>query len=82
MRAQYQPPYPPVDEEEGRAISAVIDSVMGRSDVPQSELWPKIRLLPGTLKLYKEWHGADYIREKGFNTELADKEFGPGWLDE
>ena len=73
--------YPWSDEMEA-ALRALPDSIMGRSDVPESELWPKIPLLPAQLKRLKKEHGADYIRKMGFNTERADREFGPGWLDE
>ena len=75
--------YYPWSEEEEAAMLALPDSIKGRSDVPESELWPKIRvLLPASLKRLKEKYGADYIRKMGFNTERADREFGPGWLDE
>ena len=40
-----------------------------------------IKLDPGSLMATKILCGADYIREKGFNTEYADAEYGPGWLD-
>ena len=74
--------YPPATAEEREAVLALCDCIAGKSDVPETELWPKIRLVPGVLKVMKEDHGADYIREMGFNTELADQEYGPGWLDE
>ena len=41
----------------------------------------KIKGDPVTLRVLKERLGADHIRRMGFNTELADKEFGAGWLD-
>lgn len=34
-----------------------------------------------TLMALKECGYADYIRERGLNTELADAEYGAGWLD-
>ena len=40
-----------------------------------------IKLDPGNLMAMKKLYGADYIRKKGFNTEYADAEYGPGWLD-
>ena len=40
-----------------------------------------IKLAPSSLMAMKILCGADYIREKGFNTEYADAEYGPGWLD-
>ena len=38
--------------------------------------WPAWSLMSGKKVL-----GADYIRKKGYNTELADRKFGTGWLD-
>ena len=40
-----------------------------------------IKLVPGSLMAMKKLYGADFIRENGFNTEYADAEYGPGWLD-
>ena len=40
-----------------------------------------IKLAPSSLMAIKITCGADYIRENGFNTEYADAEYGPGWLD-
>ena len=40
-----------------------------------------IKLTPGSLMAMKITCGADFIRENGYNTEYADAEYGPGWLD-
>ena len=40
-----------------------------------------VKLAPSSLMAMKKTCGADYIRENGFNTEYADAEYGPGWLD-
>ena len=29
----------------------------------------------------KKLFGADFIRKRGYDTTLADKAYGPGWLD-
>ena len=29
----------------------------------------------------KKTFGADHVRKHGYNTEKADKVYGPGWLD-
>ncbi|MBR4877273.1 MAG: hypothetical protein IKU14_06150 [Rhodocyclaceae bacterium] len=34
-----------------------------------------------TLRFLKHRRGAEFIREMGFDTTLADQEFGEGWLD-
>ncbi|WP_175868766.1 hypothetical protein [Bartonella gabonensis] len=34
-----------------------------------------------TLLFLKKQHGAQFIRDMGFSTKDADKEYGPDWLD-
>ena len=34
-----------------------------------------------TLRFLKHRRGAEFIREMGFDTTLADQEYGEGWLD-
>ena len=34
------------------------------------------------LRFLKHRRGAEFIREMGFDTTLADQEYGEGWLDE
>ena len=34
-----------------------------------------------SLLVAKECHGADWIRERGYDTRRADKKYGEGWLD-
>jgi hypothetical protein len=36
---------------------------------------------PESLMALKIAGGADYIREKGYRTDLADRKYGHGWLD-
>ena len=35
-----------------------------------------------SLVLMKQEFGAEYVRSRGYNTEKADKKYGPGWLDQ
>ncbi len=74
--------YEPLDEEEQQAMRDMSNAMDRNDKEAQRKLWPKIKAMPHSLKAAKKLLGADYIRQKGFNTELADKEFGPGWLDE
>lgn len=34
------------------------------------------------LVCIKKWRGAQFIRDKGFNTKPAEEKYGPNWLDE
>ncbi len=36
---------------------------------------------PDVLMASKRAFGADFIRENNYNTTLADRKFGHGWLD-
>ena len=45
--------------------------------------WYSLMALPGhTLMTLKRWFGADFIRGTGFDTSKAEKDYGPGWLEE
>ena len=45
--------------------------------------WYSLMALPGhTLMTLKGWFGADFIRGTGFDTSEAEKDYGPGWLEE
>lgn len=41
----------------------------------------KAKLPPTALRMIKVGQGAQFIREKGFNTSLAEAEYGPNWLE-
>ena len=41
----------------------------------------KMNVPAETLMAAKRSMGADWIRSRGFRTELADAKYGPGWLD-
>lgn len=44
--------------------------------------WMARAKLPGASLRFLRWrHGSDFIREYGFDTTLADQEFGEDWLD-
>ena len=45
------------------------------------ELLKQLRVPAWALKALKRAGHADFIRERGLNTSLADAELGPGWLD-
>ena len=55
---------------------------MDRGDVEAVAKYDRlIKWAPSSLMAMKKFRGADYIRKKGFNTEYADAQYGPGWLD-
>lgn len=71
----------PLDASDKQALNDYGDAV-GRGDhAAAHQAVRRIKGDPVTLRVLKERLGADFIREMGFNTELADKEYGPGWLD-
>ena len=44
--------------------------------------WLARAKLPGASLRFLRWQrGSDFIREYGFDTTLADQEFGEAWLD-
>lgn len=42
----------------------------------------KIKLPPTALRIIKAGQGAQFIKENGFDTSLADAEYGSGWLED
>ena len=44
--------------------------------------WLAQGTMPAEVLLGVKWNmGADFIRERGLKTNLADKAYGPGWLE-
>ena len=72
---------PPSTDEEKAAIKAMYAALDREDDDAALEHARKIRFTPAALLATKRSFGADYIRERGYNTELADKFLGPDWLD-
>ena len=46
-----------------------------------AECRKKIKYEASSLMAMKKTLGADHVRKHGYNTEKADKVYGPGWLD-
>lgn len=45
--------------------------------------WYSLIALPGhTLMTLKRWYGANFIRDTGFDVTNAEKDYGPGWLEQ
>ena len=71
----------PLDAEDIQAIHDHGDA-MDRGDREAARAaFRRLKIDPWTLWFLKKRRGADYIREAGYNTTLADQEFGPDWLD-
>jgi len=44
--------------------------------------WLALAEMPAAcLMFFKQQHGAQFVRDYGFNTTRADAAYGPGWLD-
>ena len=55
---------------------------MRRKDKEETErLRRLVKFEAESLMLMKQKFGAEYVRSRGYNTEKADKKYGPGWLD-
>ena len=68
--------------EEELAVAREYGDALRRGDREEADrILPRVKFEACSLKATKRIFGADYIRRKGYNTEKADKEFGPGWLD-
>ena len=55
---------------------------MRRKDKEETErLRRLVKFEAESLMLFKNEYGAEFVRSRGYNTEKADKKYGPGWLD-
>ena len=55
---------------------------MRRKDKEEMErLRRLVKFEAESLLIFKREFGAEYVRSRGYNTEKADKKYGPGWLD-
>ena len=73
--------YPPLSKEECAAVRGMDEATRRRDYKAFRECIGKLRVPTEFLLYTKEQFGADFIRERGYNTEFADAELGPGWLD-
>ena len=68
--------------EEELAVAKEYKDALRREDWEAADkILPRVKFEACSLKATKRIFGADYIRRRGYNTEKADREFGPGWLD-
>ena len=72
---------PDIDEEERAALDLISEAINNRDIETVRECMAIIKIPPYCLLAAKECHGADYIRDSGYNTERADKLYGPDWLN-
>ena len=59
-----------IHEAEDRGVRAAVLALYKQLIVPAE-----------ALMVAKECHGADWIRERGYDTRQADEKYGEGWLD-
>ena len=71
----------PLDAEDRQAIIDY-DEARERGDREAArEALGRLKFEPWSLLILKRRFGADFVRQGGYNTTLADQEFGPDWLD-
>jgi len=57
------------------------DAVIADDDAEVDRMMRRIAMPASVLSALKTGMGADWIRSRGLRTDLADAEFGHGWLD-
>ena len=70
-----------VGPENTKLINAFADAVIADDDEEATRLAKLILFQPESLMALKIAGGAEYVREKGYRTDLADRKYGHGWLD-
>ena len=69
-----------IQEEMDNAIEFV--RALRRKDKEEMDrLRRLVKFEAESLMLFKNEYGAEFVRSRGYNTEKADKKYGPGWLD-
>ena len=68
-------------DEELAVAREYMDALRRKDRKTADEILPRVKFEACSLKATKRLFGADYIRRRGYNTEKADREFGPDWLD-
>ena len=68
-------------DEELDILDGLLEAMRTGDEEAEARLWPKLRLPPHCLVALKKLHGADFIRNSYFNTERAEEEYGPDWLE-
>lgn len=74
----------PVDvgPENTKLINAFTDAVIAADDEEAARLAKLILFRPESLMAIKIARGAAHIRERSYRTDLADRKYGHGWLDQ
>lgn len=67
--------------ENSKLFKEWADAVVADDDAKAERLQRMVLFTPGALRATKSAMGADFIRQEGFRTDLADREYGPGWMD-
>ena len=70
-----------ITPEEKQAMDDLVAAISRGDMAARDRAVKKVRFLPSSLMAMKKVFGAEFIREAGLNTDLADKFYGPGWLD-
>ena len=71
-----------VGPENTQLINAYMDAVIA-GDTGEAERLEKLALFrPESLMAIKNAWGADHVRACGYRTDLADRKYGHGWLDQ
>ena len=74
----------PVYEEISPDLQILSDFVAALATDNDQEIGRLRKLIPAApepLIAMKQCFGAEYVREKGYRTDLAEERYGHGWLD-
>ena len=68
-------------QEEVDTAMEYVRAIMRKDKEEMERLRPQVKYEAESLMLFKNEYGAEFVRSRGYNTEKADKKYGPGWLD-
>lgn len=70
-----------VGPENTQLINAFCDACEAGDDAEADRLRRLALFRPESLMALKIANGSEYIRSRGFRTDLADRKYGHDWLD-
>lgn len=65
-----------------RLLDAMLEAMESNDHATASLLLQQLIIPAGALMGAKKTQGAQWIRDRKLRTETAEKEYGPGWLDQ
>ena len=68
--------------ENTKLVHAFAEAVVAGDNAEADRLRKLALFRPESLMAIKMTRGAEHLRQRGYRTDLADRKYGHGWLDQ